>query len=106
LMTNLRPGCRELLGEVIRSDLQHHSLPAIVFITPTVPNPCAEEETQLFGGLCVEYSLFPENGDVFANAHRLIVSLEGKVEPVVASSFFKSATPRNPFASTSLRTNS
>src|SRR5437660_15819 len=104
-MKNLRRGCRELLGEVIRSDLQQHSLPPIVSSLQPSPIHAPRKKLSSSEG-CALNIRFPENGDVFANAHRLIVSLGGKVEPVVASSFFKSATPRNPFASTSFRTNS
>src|SRR3989442_2570292 len=57
LPKNLRRGDCEFFGKAVRSDLQQHSLPSVVLIAPTVTNPGAEEETQLFRGLCVEDSL-------------------------------------------------
>src|SRR2546426_3718098 len=62
LPKNLCGGHRELLGEVVRPDLQQHSLSAVVYITPAVANPGAEKETQLLRGLTVEYSLARKRG--------------------------------------------
>src|SRR5439155_8767071 len=105
LMKNL---CRDVANSLAKSYDRTFS---IILFPPSFsslqPSPIHAPRKKLSSSEgCALNIRFPENGDVFANAHRLIVCFEGRVEPVVASSFFKSATPRNPFASTSFRTNS
>src|SRR5438445_8367378 len=60
LPKNLRRGDCELFRKAVRSNLQQHSLPAVVFIAATVANSSAEKETQLLRRLCVEYSITRE----------------------------------------------